>query len=513
MKGVIAMVRVYRYLLQDGIFLLALAFIGLGIVVNFEVFTGEAQMTTALVQFDEALAVGLVVCFGLCWRLFAAQRREMIRRAKAERRARELAHLDLLTGLPNRRQFDKDLKSAIAAPPSAEAIHAVFLLDLNGFKRINDVYGHHVGDDVLQQVALRLNAAVRQGDLVVRFGGDEFAILARQLSSAEQATSIARRIIAEIEAPLRIGNIEHKIGIGIGISLFHDRRDEPAEVVRRADVALYRAKAEHRSAMRFYDEEMDARLLERDQIERDLRVAALNGQIHPFYQPIVDLRTNRVTGFEALARWFHPDRGEITPDRFIPVAESCGLIDKLSIDLLREAAKTATSWPADVYLSFNISLHQLKDRTFGLKALRVLGEMGLAPQRLEIELTESALVQDLEGAQAVLGTLRDAGVRVALDDFGTGYSSLYHLRNFQVDRIKIDRSFISDVADAPNFVRALLGLGRGLGLAVTAEGVEQVHQAEVLLEQGCEQAQGYLFSRAVSAHETTKFVQLGRNAA
>jgi len=508
-KG-IHLARLYRYPIQDGLFLLALLIAGVMIVYNIDVFAkGDAASIQRALEVDEILAIATMVCVGLCWRVFAAQRREVARRLKAERRARELAHQDTLTGLPNRRQFDQELKTALAAPPSADGTHAVLLLDLNGFKRVNDVYGHGAGDEVLQHVAMRLRNAVRPADLVVRFGGDEFAVLVRQLSGSEQATTIGLRIIKELEAPIALDKVQHHIGAGIGIALFPRDVSDATELLRRADVALYRAKAEPQSALRFYDTEMDARLLERDLIERELRAAIARDEVQPFFQPMIDLRSQKIAGFEALARWTSPVLGNVAPERFIPVAESCGLIETLSHQLLAKAARAAASWPDDILLSFNISLLQLKDHTLGLKILRTLGETGLPPQRLEVELTESALVEDLEGAQIVLGALREAGVHISLDDFGTGYSSIYHLRNFKVDKIKIDRSFTDGIASDANssaFVRALLGLGHGLGLTVTAEGVEEPRQAAVLLEQGCEQAQGFLYSRAVPADEALALI-------
>jgi diguanylate cyclase (GGDEF)-like protein len=456
------------------------------------------------IELDEALALAALLCVGLLvlsWRLVLSQRRELARRIEAERIARELALKDALTGLPNRRQFDQELKAAINAPPRSGGAHAVLLLDLNSFKRVNDMYGHGIGDEVLINVALRLQRAVRGSDLVVRFGGDD--------AGAEAATSIALRTIKELDEPIAIGSIRHQIGVGIGIALIPQDGQNEVEILRKADIALYRAKAGPGSVSRFFDAEMDAHVRERDLIERELRVAIANGAVEPYFQPVIDLRTKQVVGFEALARWTHPTLGSVPPDRFIPVAESCGLITELTDHLLRQAARAACQWPDDVTLSFNISPAQFKDHTLALRILSILGQSGLSPRRLEIELTESALVRDLEGAQKVLGALRDAGVRIALDDFGTGYSSLYHLRNFKIDRIKLDRSFVDNIERGPEgaaLVRALMGLGHGLGLAVTAEGVEQPAQAAALLEQGCEQAQGFLYSRAVSAADTLKFI-------
>jgi EAL domain-containing protein (putative c-di-GMP-specific phosphodiesterase class I) len=249
---------------------------------------------------------------------------------------------------------------------------------------------------------------------------------------------------------------------------------------------------------------------ERDLIERELRMAISTAGVQPYFQPLIDLATQRIVGFEALARWTHSTLGSIPPDRFVPVAESCGLINALTDQLLRQAAKAACQWPDNMTLSFNISPLQLKDAALPVRILSILKESGLSPRRLEVEITESALVHDLQGAKEVLGALRIAGVRVALDDFGTGYSSLYHLRNFKVDKIKIDRSFVDGMQREPSasaLVKGLLGLGHGLGLVVTAEGVESPAQANALLAQGCDQAQGYLYGRAMPAAEAMTFIK------
>jgi diguanylate cyclase (GGDEF)-like protein len=466
-----------------------------------------------VIELDEALALASLLCLGLLllsWRLLLSQRREVARRIKAEREARALALHDVLTGLPNRRLFDQDLKAAIAAPPRSGGAHAVFLLDLNDFKRVNDIYGHGAGDEVLIEVSMRLMRAIREGDLVSRFGGDEFAILARQLTGAEDATSIALRVIKELEEPISVGSVQHRIGVGIGIALVPQDGQDAAEALRKADIALYRAKAESGSAVHFYEARMDRQIHERDFVERELRDAVRRNQIEPYYQPIMDLRTKQVVGFEALARWRHPSLGDVPPERFIPIAESTGLINELSDYLLRQSVSAAGEWPDPVMLSFNISPLQLKDRTLGLRILSILAEAGFPPRRLEIELTEAALVRDLDEAQEILGGLRAAGVRIALDDFGTGYSSLYHLRNFKLDKIKIDRSFVENMEHEPEaaaLVRALLGLGLGLGLTVTAEGVEETAQATALLGEGCQQAQGFLYSKALPAAEALKLLK------
>ncbi len=391
-------------------------------------------------ELDEVLLVSAIFCFGLlifALRRLAEARRETDRRIAAEREARAQAMHDSLTGLPNRRQFDEAVKAAVAAPPRAGANHAVLLLDLNGFKRVNDVFGHAVGDEVLIRVGTRLAQSVRDGDLVARLGGDEFAVLSRHISGPEAATGLALRLIESLAPPIQAGGAEHAIGTAIGIALDPEDGEDPAELVRKADIALYRAKGLGRSAMSFFEPDMDAHIRERDGLERELRAALAAGLIEPWYQPLIDLKTGNIRGFEALARWNRPE-GEIGPERFIPLAEDCGLIGPLTDFLLSKACAQAAAWPHGLELAFNVSPVLLRDAAFGLRVLERLNRSGLAPNRLELEITESALVQDMSAAQAVLGVLRKSGVRIALDDFGTGYSSLYHLRNFKVDRLKID---------------------------------------------------------------------------
>jgi diguanylate cyclase (GGDEF)-like protein len=489
-------------------------------IVFFEYDFGESFSGDKRIDFQEA--IGLAILFIACtvyfgWHRMVEQEREIVRRITAESRAHELANTDALTGLANRRQFERVLKETAASPPGAGRVHAVLSLDLNKFKRINDVYGHPVGDDVLVIVAQRLSAAMRDGDLLARLGGDEFAVIARHLAGAEGATSIANRILKAFESPIEVSSNRYRVGAGIGLALIPEDGTSVEEILRKADIALYRAKAENQSAARFFEKEMDRRLREREGLERDLAAAIETGAVCPWYQPIVDLQTQQVIAFESLARWTHPTLGEILPDRFIPIAEDCGLIQPLSDYLLRRACADALAWPDHVMLSFNISPVQLKEHALGLHILGILGETGLSPQRLEIEITESALVRDLESAKAVLSSLREAGVRVALDDFGTGYSTLYHLRNFKFDAIKIDRSFVGNMEsenESAAIVRALTGLGHGLGLVITAEGIEQSDQRDALLKQGCERGQGFLFSRAIPAHETQDFLsQAGSRAA
>jgi diguanylate cyclase (GGDEF)-like protein len=499
-------VKQHRFRFIDLTAVVAVTLFTLYLGLAFNIFSDAPHTTqkAETLELDELLLVAAVLFLGLVWamlRLFQ-ERRETARRAAAEHEIRTLAFHDPLTGLPNRRQFDEALKAGVAAPPGADTAHGVLMLDLNGFKNVNDVYGHAVGDEVLIHVAGRLMRAVRHGDMVARLGGDEFAVLATQLSGPEAATGLALRIIDELSPTVIAGEREHNIGAAIGIALTPQDGTDPAELMRKADVALYRAKGLGRSAMRFFEPEMDVHARERDHMERELRQAVDAELIAPFYQPLVDLKTGRVQEFEALARWTHPQMGSIEPSRFIPLAEDCGLIARLTDMLFARACDDAIEWPADVTLAFNISPVLLHDPGFPLRIMAALGRSGLQPQRLELEITESALVRDLDAAQSVLGALRAAGIRIALDDFGTGYSSLYHLRNFKLDKIKIDRSFIDAMAvdpDSAAIVRALVGLGAGLGLDVTAEGVETEEQRQLLAAQGCVQGQGFLYSEAVGA--------------
>jgi diguanylate cyclase (GGDEF)-like protein len=417
---------------------------------------------------------------------------------------------DPLTGLPNRHQFEDALQIALGSPPRAGASHGVLRLELSGFARINELHGQAVGDELLIAIGNRLRNAVRHGDLVARLGGDEFGILAPHVAGPEAATSVALRVIAGLADAVTVGSHNLRVGVAIGIALVPQDAASVEEALRNAATALHRARAEGRSAHRFFEPAMDASIRERDRIETELRAAIAGGiGLRPFYQPQVDLKSGAIAGFEALARWTHPTLGEIEPARFIAIAEECGLIGDLTMMLFRQACRDAMRWPEETVLSFNISPVELGDAALPARLMRVLGETGFPARRLEIEITESALVRDLDAAKAILGTMRAAGAKIALDDFGTGYSSLYHLRNFKLDKIKIDRSFIEAMAHDPNsatIVRALIGLGAGLNLTVTAEGVADAGQRAALLAAGCQLGQGYLLGEPVSADRAAALV-------
>lgn len=505
----------HRTSLKDFSILTAILLVGLYFTFEIDIFekANGASAHERTLELDEALLLGAIMALGLLVfsvRRYLEQKRESARRLKAEQYARTLAFQDALTGLANRRQFDDALKAAAAAPPREGAVHALILLDLNGFKQVNDVYGHGIGDQVLTIVAQRLLGAMRDGDLAARLGGDEFAILALHLVGPEAATTVALRVIEALKEPVTTGSTRHQIGAGIGISLIPGDAASPEQALRKADLALYRAKEERRSAVRFFEDDMDMHVQERQWLVQELRIAVENESIRAYFKPSVELKTKRIIGFEAVPRWIHSSFGEIPPDRLIPIAEECGLIHELGDQLLRQACTAAVLWPENILLSIDVLSSQLKDKKFTTRVLDILRETGLPPERLEIEITESTLVRNLEAAQQLLGGLREAGVRIALDNFGTGYSSLYHLRNFKMDKIKIDGSFIhgmlSEQEDA-GIVRALVGLAHGLGITVAAEGIQDSGQQASLILTGCEQGQGHLYSDAISSERTMGVIE------
>lgn len=475
-----------------------------GLSVDIFANTGKHTPKATTLELDELLAVVAVFFLGLLWavRRLIRERRQAAERLSHEREIRALALNDALTGLPNRRYFEDALNKAVMSPARAGASHAVLLLDLNGFKLVNDIYGHAAGDELLIHVAGRLSRAARQGDVVARLGGDEFGILATHLPSSEAATGIALRVLESLASPVITAFGEHVVGTAIGIALTPEDASVPSELLRKADIALYRVKEDKISGLRFFEAEMDAKVREREQLERELRVAIQEGTITTVYQPLIDLKTGAVRAFEALARWHHPLLGKIPPARFIAIAEDANLIAPLTDMLLVQACESAREWDGAVELSFNVSPLLLQDPGLPDRVFRTLASSGFPACRLELEITESALVKNLEAAQQVLGKIRAAGVKVALDDFGTGYSNLYHLRSLKVDKIKIDRSFIAGMVgdqEADQVVRAFVGLGSGLGLQVLAEGVETEEQSRMLVEHGCDQAQGFYFSEPVTA--------------
>jgi diguanylate cyclase (GGDEF)-like protein len=417
------------------------------------------------------------------------------------REARSLARHDTLTGLPNRRLFAEKLDECLRSCSDKQQM-AVLVLDLDGFKRINDTHGHAAGDKALCEFAQRVSVDLRGDGLLAKIGGDEFGIIMPEISSLDDPANLARRIVASAAETFAIENVTAGLSVGVGIAIAPNDGVNPEEFLMRADRALYRAKGDGRSCVRFFEPEMDTHVERRTQIERELRIAIATDVIVPHYQPLISLEGDRIIGFEALARWECKALGCIPPEVFIPIAEEAGLINALGDQLFRRACLDANAWPETFTLAFNVSPIQLRDPTLGLRILSILGQTGFSPRRLEIEITESALVQNIGVAQGVINELRHAGVRIALDDFGTGYATLSQLLSFQFDKIKIDRSFVSGLDEGDEskvIVRAILGLAKGFGLTTTAEGVEDAKQLAYLKANGCTEGQGYLFSQAVPA--------------
>jgi diguanylate cyclase (GGDEF)-like protein len=425
---------------------------------------------------------------------------------RSEAKIAHMAHHDALTGLPNRILLNQQLEQAVARAKRGENVAAHFL-DLDYFKNVNDTLGHAAGDKLLEMVAERLRALAREADMVARMGGDEFAILQSGVGQPADAGSLARRVIESVSQPYEIDGQQVNIGTSIGIAIGPGDGPNPDVLMRNADLALYRAKQDGRGAFRFFEPEMDAQMQERRSMEVDLRRALKAGQFELHYQPIVNLATNEISAFEALIRWHHPQKGLIAPNTFIPLAEEIGFIVPLGEWAMRQACATAARWPGDVKVAVNLSPVQFRSPGLVQVIVGALAASGLPPERLELEITETILLQDNESTLGMLYQLRELGVMIAMDDFGTGYSSLSYLQSFPFDRIKIDRSFVKDIGDGVgsiNIVRAVVAMAKGLGMATTAEGVETEEQRCSVQSEGCTEMQGFLFSKALPAEEIEK---------
>ena len=424
--------------------------------------------------------------------------RDISERKEAAARIAHLAYHDTLTGLPNRSVFTEHLGRHVERAAAADEAVAVLCIDLDGFKAINDLHGHPAGDELLAAVAHRLRTVVRSNELVARLGGDEFAIVQQGGTQPTHAGLLAERLIEALSEPFSIGGTEARITASVGVAIFPADASTPSDLIKNADMALYRAKSEGRGLARFYEAAMDEALRQRRQLEADLRIAIGTDQMVIHYQPLADLGSGRILGFEALLRWTHPQLGPVSPDVFIRLAEESGLILKLGEWVLRQACAEAARWDPPLKLAVNLSpLQFMHDDLVGLVE-RVLSETGLAPERLDLEITEGLLIKDATGALATLERLKGLGVQISMDDFGTGYSSLSYFRMFPFDKVKIDRSFVADMLANPQaraIIRSVIGLGRGLGVPVLAEGVETSEQLEALRDEGCDQVQGYLISR------------------
>ncbi|MBM3529866.1 MAG: EAL domain-containing protein [Alphaproteobacteria bacterium] len=463
-----------------------------------------AQILETVFPFIGIALAGFVLLTGLMQRYM---RHTAAAIAAGERTLRFLALHDPLCGLPNRNYFGERLESVIADVKRGGSPAALFYIDLDHFKDVNDTLGHPVGDELIRAVTLRLSRSTQSGDLVARLGGDEFAVITSASSDHAELQTIARGIITALCEPFTINGHTIVIGASIGIAVI-DRRSgsDAADIMRYADMALYRAKNEGRNRACIYDAMMDADLSQRKLVEQDLREAIERDELKVAYQPIVNASGEKIVGVEALARWPHPLRGLIPPTEFIPIAEHSGLIIQLGAHVLRRACLDARAWPG-IAVSVNVSPLQFRQIDFVNGVERILAETGLEPARLELELTESTLLGNVENAEAAMRRLRALGVQLALDDFGTGYSSLLYLRRFPFNRLKIDRSFVLSIekaADAAAIVHAVVSLGRGLGMKVTAEGVETAEQHLFLRAAGVHCMQGYRFGAPTEPHHITE---------
>jgi diguanylate cyclase (GGDEF)-like protein len=428
-------------------------------------------------------------------------------RSLQEAKIAYMACHDSLTGLPNRALLQERLELALSKSAVGEI--AILFMDLDRFKEVNDTHGHRVGDQLLVAVSQRLSACLRRTDLLARVGGDEFVLMLESTDPGTYAAELAARIIASIGEPYQIEGRELAVGISLGIAI-SDQEVDGDGLIARADLALYRSKSRERGTFSFFEEEMDTEARGRRILERDLQCALSNEELEVHYQPQLNIKSGKVVGFEALLRWRHPERGWISPATFIPIAEQTGLIHQIGDWILRSACAQAARWPDQIKVAVNVSPMQFRKGSVLQSVINGIAAAGISPNRLELEITESALMDDSEETLALLERLHAFGVKIAMDDFGTGYSSLAYLRKFPFDKIKIDRSFVSGVTNDESglaIIRAVCGLGRSLGLATTAEGVETKDQLELVRHEGCTEAQGFLFGAAIEPEEIAAFLR------
>jgi diguanylate cyclase (GGDEF)-like protein len=435
---------------------------------------------------------------------------------RSEARIAYMARHDALTDLPNRMLLRERLESALTGIRRGGRHLAVLVLDLDRFKEVNDTLGHPVGDALLKVAADRLRSCVRETTTVARLGGDEFAIIEDVTDGGVEAAALAERIHRTLSAPFDLGDHQVAIGASIGIAVAPGDGADSDSILKNADLALYRAKADGRGTHRFFEPEMDRAMQERRDLERDMRSALVNGEFELHYQPIVDVVSDEICGCEALLRWNHPRRGLVSPADFISLAEETGIIVPLGEWAIKTACREAASWPTDLRIAVNLSPAQLKSVELVPAVVRALADAGIAPDRLELEVTESVMMQDSKIAFAMLNQLHTLGVRIALDDFGTGYSSLSFLQRFPFDKIKIDRSFVNDLLDERDdsrlIARAVLRFAVSLGKTTTAEGVETREQLEILRTERCAEIQGYYVSRPKCAVEIAEMLKTAARA-
>ncbi|WP_407116434.1 putative bifunctional diguanylate cyclase/phosphodiesterase [Bradyrhizobium sp. LMG 9283] len=424
---------------------------------------------------------------------------DITERKRAEARLAFMAQHDGLTGLPNRSLLRQQMDEMLLHTRRSAEKLALLILGLDNFKAVNDTLGHAVGDKLLRGVAKRLRSTLREEDALARLNSDEFAIVQSGLARPEDAVGLAKRLLEAIADPYLLDGHSVVIGASIGIAMAPGDGDDSEKLLKSADMALSRAKADARGTFAFFEAALDAKAQSRRKIEVELREAIQNDVLRPYYQPLIDLQSGRITGFEALVRWPHAERGMVSPAEFIPVAEDTGLINPLGGQMLRRACLDAAAWPDDVRVAVNLSPLQFRSGNLLSMVTDALKHSGLPPRRLELEITETLLLEKSAQVLATLHALRALGVRISMDDFGTGYSSLSYLRSFPFDKIKIDQSFVRDLGanrEAQAIIRSIVSLGKGLGVTITAEGVETEAELSCLRAEGCHEGQGFLFSKA-----------------
>jgi diguanylate cyclase (GGDEF)-like protein len=445
---------------------------------------------------------------------WVATHEDITEQRRSEVKIEYMAHHDSLTDLANRVLLNDRLECAIDRINCEEMV-AVHHLDLDQFKAVNDTFGHPAGDKLLKIVADRLRGLVRETDTIARMGGDEFVIVQASIAEPADATALAQRIIKLMSEPFDIDGHQAVIGASVGIAVGPGDGSSADKLLRNADLALYRAKGDGRGTFRFFEPAMDLQMQSRRIMEQDLRKALPAGQFELYYQPVVNLASNEISGFEALIRWNHPERGIVSPAAFIPLAEEIGFIVPMGEWVIRQACATAAQWPGDFHVAVNISAVQFRNPGLMQVIIGALAVSGLHPTRLEIEITETVLLHNKEATLAVLHQLRALGIRIAMDDFGTGYSSLTYLQCFPFDKIKIDRSFVKDITESTgslNIVRAIAALANGMGMTATAEGVETREQLDTITSEGCTEMQGFLFSQPLPAPEIDRLFFSGHEA-
>jgi len=443
---------------------------------------------------------------------WVATHEDITEQRRSEVKIEYMAHHDSLTELANRVLLNERLEYALDRTDPEQMV-AVHHLDLDQFKAVNDTFGHPAGDKLLKIVADRLRGLVRETDTIARMGGDEFVIVQSAIADPADATSLAQRVIRLMSEPYDLDGQQAVIGASIGIAVGPGDGSSADKLLRNADLALYRAKGDGRGTFRFFEPAMDLQMQTRRIMEQELRKALPAGEFELYYQPVVNLVSNEISGFEALLRWNHPTKGMIAPATFIPLSEEIGFIVPLGEWVIRQACAAAARWPGDLRVAVNISAVQFRSAGLMQVIVGALANSGLDPTRLEIEITETVLLESKETTLDVLHQLRALGVRIAMDDFGTGYSSLTYLQCFPFDKIKIDRSFVKDIAEntgSLNIVRAVAALANGMGMTATAEGVETREQLDRITSEGCTEMQGFLFSQPLPAHEIERLFLSGR---